>query len=197
MPPAPFPDIVPAAFQQPGIGPGDTQVSEELHRYQVQLEPPGPQRLFRLESEAMLQKRMIEESREQTPPDRIFFPKEPVVSTQVYNPYLRNQTWPMIGTIVEPNYVCHGRLLFEQRNAERYGWDFGPAHPLLSAMVFVKDVVTLPYHVGTAPCRPFECSAGLCLPGDPVPLMLYPPEMSVSGLATEAAAVALMFALFP
>ncbi len=39
--------------------------------------------------------------------------------------------------------VCYGRLLFQQKNAERYGWDLGPLHPVLSGLVFFGDVATL------------------------------------------------------
>lgn len=195
MPP-PFPGLLPVAFQAPG-GPADlgTQ-SDELQRYQVQLEPPGAQRLFRLESEGQLQRRMMQEAREQSPPDRIRFPQEPVVSLQKYNAAARNETWPTMSAVVEPRYVCHGKLLFEQRNAERYGWDLGPIHPAVSAGAFVFDWLTMPYHIATAPCRR-ECSAGLCLPGDPVPLLLYPPELSISGLAAQAATVGVLIAIFP
>ena len=89
----------------------------------------------------------------------------------------------------EPAYVCFKRLLFEEKNAERYGWDLGVIHPFVSTAAFYWDVATLPYHLFTAPCRKFECSAGYCLPGDPVPYLLYPPEWSLTGLTAEALAV--------
>jgi hypothetical protein len=187
-------DIVPVALLQPidrGFG------ADEAPAYRLQVDPPGPQRLFRLESEAQLFERMRQESLERVPPERITFPSEPVVSLQKYDPSLRAMTWPQLNAIVEPNYVCYGRLLFEQRNPERYGWDVGPIQPLLSAGIFFGDVILLPYNVARYPCRKYECSAGLCLPGDPVPLMLYPPELTVTGILTEAAVAAALVAIFP
>jgi hypothetical protein len=184
--PVPPPVLRPVGFQQPAV-------DEEQPRYQVQLEPPGPQRLFQLESEAQLRERMRQEARERTPPDRITFPEEPIVSREVY----RGRQWPPSNVVVEPNYVCHGRLLFEQRNAERYGWDLGPLHPFFSAGVFVADTITLPYHLGSYPCRKYECSAGLCLPGDPVPFLIYPPELTLTGLVAQAAVVGGLMAVFP
>ena len=38
------------------------------------------------------------------------------------------------------------------------------------------DVVLLPYHWGTDPCNCTECNRGYCLPGDPVPFLVYPPN---------------------
>jgi hypothetical protein len=161
--------------------------------YRIPFELPGPERLFRLESESSLYARMQQEARERRPPERITFPEEPTLSRAPY--YGRD--WPAQKMIVEPIYVCHRRLLFEQINGERYAWDLGVFHPLLSAAIFYKDVIFLPYHIGTQPLRCYECSAGKCQPGDPVPLLLYPPELSVTGLVAEAGVLATLFAVFP
>jgi hypothetical protein len=186
------------AFQQPvkpaPIMPGTPSgPRDELKDYQVQLEPPGPQRLFRLESETALQERMRQEARERPAPERIQFPDEPILSEEKY----AGRTFPGTNVMVEPNYVCHGRLFFEELNSERYGWDLGPIQPLVSAVAFYKDVVLLPYHLGTRPCQCYDCSAGYCLPGDPVPYMLYPPELSLTGAVLETASVAALFFIFP
>jgi hypothetical protein len=105
--------------------------------------------------------------------------------------------WPTLPEYVEPAYVCYGRLFFEQINSERYGWDFGLVHPLISAGIFYWDVATLPYHLGTEPLRCYECNAGYYLPGDPAPLLLYPPKLSVTGTLAEAATIGLLFVIFP
>jgi hypothetical protein len=55
----------------------------------------------------------------------------------------------------------------------------------------------LPYHCGTDICRKFECDAGYCLPGDPVPYMCYPPHYSVTGAALEIAAGVGIAFIFP
>jgi hypothetical protein len=174
-----------------------TRVPEEGQEYQVQLEPPGPLRLFRLESEKAWQERMRQEVRERTPPgatpERIVFPDEPVISREPY----AGRAFPTGTLSVEPIYVCYDRLYFEQKNAERYGWDLGPIHPLVSAAGFYWDLITLPYHLGTEPCRRYECSTGYCLPGSPMPLLLYPPELSLTGLALEAGTLTALFAIFP
>jgi hypothetical protein len=140
---------------------------------------------------------MRQEVRERTPPgsapERIVFPEEPVLSHQAYT----GRSLPPATLSVEPIYVCYDRLYFEQKNAERYGWDLGPIHPIVSAGAFFWDLVTLPYQLGTDPCRRYECSAGYCLPGSPVPLLLYPPELSLTGLAVEAGTAVALFAIFP
>ncbi len=177
----------------PPLGGAPAAPEAQSQRERIQLIPPGPDRLFRLESEAALKERLRQEAREFVPPERIVFPDNPVLSRE---PYFGRQ-WPVTARPVEPNYVCHRRLLFEEKNSERYGWELGFLQPLVSYGYFLKDVAFLPYHVGTAPCRCYECSAGLCLPGDPVPYLIYPPELSLTGAFTEAAIIATLFVVIP
>lgn len=180
---------------QPPIGlveerrPSEDRILEQT----VQLEPPGSERLFRLESEAALNERMRQEGKTRIPADKITFPEYQPVSRETYP----GRHWPPQTEIAEPNYVCHRRLLFEDPNSERFGWDFGILQPVVSTAKFYADVVTLPYHLGTAPCRCYECSAGLCLPGDPVPYLCYPPELSATGALAEVGAIGAVLAIFP
>ena len=82
--------------------------------------------------------------------------------------------WPFLVSTVEPNYVCYKRLWFEQRNSERFGWDFGVLQPAISTGVFFTDLAVLPMHWAANPFRCYDCSAGQCLPGDAVPLTWNP-----------------------
>jgi hypothetical protein len=166
---------------------------DEAFSITIQLEPPGRERLFQLESEAAMNERMRQEGLTNPRRERITFPEEPVVSKDPYP----GRHWPPMLEYAEPNYVCYGRLLFEQKSVERYGWDFGIVAPVASAGAFFIDMAMLPYNVATAPCRCYECSAGQCLPGDPVPLLLYPPELSVTGGIAEAGAILGLLAIFP
>src|SRR5206468_3412224 len=120
-------------------------------------------------------------------------PDETLVSRDSY----ADRHWGPQVLLAEPNNVCYGRLFFEQKNFERYGWDLYLLSPFLSAGAFFFDVATLPYHCATEPFRKCECSAGYCLPGDPVPLLLYPPELSLTGALAEAATVVGLAAIFP
>ncbi len=160
---------------------------------QIQLTPPGTDRLFRRESEKSFQERMRQEARGRQPLDRIEFPPEPVLSTEKY----AGRNFPPAREIVEPNYVCYDRLYFEQLNSERYGWDLGFFHPIFSAGKFYWDLILLPYHMGTAPCRHYDCNSGYCLPGDPVPLLLYPPDISLTGAVLETTTIVGLYMLFP
>jgi hypothetical protein len=164
----------------------------------IQLTLPGPQRLFRLDSESAVLERLRQEARERPTPDIYEFPEE---LKDVRPSKLERQTtaryWPLTKELVEPNYVWHNRNPFEQINSERYGWTTGVLQPLISAAHFYADVATLPYHLAEDPCRHGDTNAGKCLPGDPVPLLLYPRELSWSGLVAEAAAVTLVFVAFP
>jgi hypothetical protein len=158
----------------------------------------GPNPVVRVESEENFDRRITQIVR-QNPgtqtglPDRAIFPEEPVVSREKFAP----RSFPAASLLVEPNYVCYGRLYFQERNAERYGWDLGMVQPAVSAGVFFFDVATLPYHWGANLCKGPACSAGQCLPGDPVPYLLYPPELSLTGAVAEAGAIAGVLAVFP
>jgi hypothetical protein len=99
--------------------------------------------------------------------------------------------------VVEPCYTAYGRLYFEERNSERYGWDLGFVQPFVSAGYFFKDVLLLPYHMGTDPFRHYDANTGYCLPGDPIPYVLYPPGLSATGLVAEGATWVGISALFP
>jgi hypothetical protein len=184
LPPQPLPAVKQASLQ-PAPAPA------------AAVDPSDPRDLFKVESEAKFQEQIQRDLAAEPTPGKLVLPDPPVLARGQFDPFLRSQVWPLQSTLVPPSYVCHGRLLFEQRNAERYGWAFGPFHPVISTGLFFADVVTLPYHVAKFPCRKCECSAGLCLPGDPVPLLLYPPEWSLAGLAAEAATVAVLVIMFP
>jgi hypothetical protein len=177
-----------ALLQQPMP---DTRAAAEPER-EIQLQPPGPERLFKLESEAALQERWRQEERQQNFPPSAY-PEEPILSTEAF----RGRSFPPAAEIVEPAYVCYGRLHFEHINSERYGWELSILQPFISAAHFYWDVAWLPYHCGTEPCRKFDCDAGYCLPGDPVPLYLYPPELSATGFLAEAGTVTALFFIFP
>jgi hypothetical protein len=158
-------------------------------------EAPGPQRVFRLDSEAQLQERWRQQARDLPVPERIQFPDESVAVVG-QGPY-QGRHFPQRDMLVEPSYVCYGRLFFEDVNSERYGWDLGFFQPFWSAGIFYWQLATLSYHIGAEPCRWHDCSSGYCLPGDPVPYLIYPPQLSVTGAAAEAATIIGLLAVFP
>jgi hypothetical protein len=105
--------------------------------------------------------------------------------------------FPQQTSLIEPNYVCYRRLFFEDRNAERYGWSLGPLQPIASAWKFVGDWITAPYRFGSQPLSRYECSAGLCLPGDHVPYMIYPPGLSAAGAAVQTGITLMLIFTIP
>jgi hypothetical protein len=172
---------------------GGLETDERTPGYQIQLEPPGPERLFKLDSEPALHERWQQQANDQQLTGPIQFPEEPILSKEPYTP----RVFPPNTEQVEPHYVCYKRLYFEDLNSERYGWDLGFIQPFVSAGIFFWDVATLPYHMGTEPCRCYECSAGYCLPGDPVPYLIYPPELSLTGAILEAGTIVGLYGIFP
>lgn len=156
-------------------------------------ELPGPERLFERFSERQVFERIKVDARKRPGSPAIVFPDEPPVTHERYTG--RNFTRSV--ATVEPSYVCHGRLLFEQRNFERYGWDLGVLDPGVQVGKFCYDLVLLPYHYWTDPWQHWDCSAGKCLPGDPVPLLLYREKFSLTGLAAQGTAVGLGLWVIP
>ena len=139
-----------------------------------------------------MQQRIIALNRDKGKPKPAFPDYPPVTPDKYYG-----RKWPQFSEVVEPNYVHYDRLYFEQKNTDRYGWDLGIVSPLVESLAFGKDVALLPYHMATDPFRRYESSAGYCLPGDPVPLLLYPPELSATGATAEVATIFALIAMFP
>ncbi len=164
--------------------------------YQIQLEPPGLEQLSRgMQSDETLHERIRQRTLDIDPNERIEFPAEPILSRERY--FGRAGLWPTRTMIVEPDFVCYGKLLFQDRNAERYGWDLGFIQPVVSVGLFYWDAFLLPAHLFNDPCRKNDCSRGYCMPGDPVPYLLYPPELTLTGIVAEAGAIIAVCAIFP
>ncbi|VTS01253.1 hypothetical protein [Tuwongella immobilis] len=175
------PTSPPPGTPRPPRSPEDV---EEL-KFDLSLEIPGNDQLFRLEDEKRLQDRILEDFRQQGVVDPIDFPALPVLSTTQFAGRAFNRTV----MTVEPNFVTYGRLYFEEKNSERYGWDLGPIQPLVSLAAFYKDVVFMPHNVASRPFSRWDTSAGYALPGDPIPYMIYPPQITITGTLALAGAV--------
>ncbi len=90
----------------------------------------------------------------------------------------------------DARYVVHRRLHFEELNSERYGWDLGYIQPFVSAAFFFRDVLLLPNSLASGFAYGFwDTNAGKCLPGSPTPYLLYPPGLTITGTAAEAAII--------
>lgn len=171
-----------------------TRPSQDPYEAYIRLEPPGRERLFgNRDTEKQLEERMRQERRDGGSGDPIQFPDRPDLGA---HEFVHRKFEPMV-CLVEPDYVVYRRLYFEEKNAERYGWELGALQPAVSTVYFFRDVLLFPYNFAADPCRRFETSAGQCPPGNPVPYLLYPPELSGSGLLAEVATIALIVAVIP
>jgi hypothetical protein len=160
---------------------GRTKNEGEDIDFFVRTELPDPGELFRRDSEAQLFERIRQEARKRPGSGRVIFPTEPIVGKGPYEP----RQFARAVETVEPFYVCHRRLLFEQPNFERYQWNLGAIQPGVHLLVFFYDIAMLPYHIWDRPCQDYDCSSGKCLPGDPTPLWLWREPFSLTGLAAE------------
>jgi hypothetical protein len=181
--------VVSAALPQ--IGMSSLSLVEGEDSY-VRTELPGPQRLFARDSEAQFFDRIRLEMKKQ-PGGRAIFPEEPIISKEPP----RARQFAMRPVMIEPSYVCHGRLYFEQPNFERVGYDLGVLQPAVGLGVFYYDAFLLPYHFWTDVHDRWECSAGKCLPGDPAPMLLPCERFSVTGLLGKSATLIGFGFLFP
>lgn len=187
--------IIPVRFQRPAAGAPQGLPDDARVDYPLQLEPPGLERLQRLDTDAQLQERIRQETHEREGKEAaVVFPEEPILSRDVYHG--RAGLWPKRNILVEPNFVTYHRLYFQDLNTERYGWDFGAVSPALSLAKFYYDLALLPLHVMNDPCGN-DCSTGYCLPGDPVPFAWYPPEITFKGTVAEIGVILALVAIFP
>lgn len=181
------PPIAPAPVANPPKAPVGT---ESVY---VRLDPPGLERLFGTrETERQLEERMRQEAKDAGLVDAVKFPATALLD----DPYKPRQFAPSVA-IAEPSYVVYRRLYFEEKNAERNGWNKGIIQPLVSTLYFYKDVIFLPHNCASDFCRRFETNAGECWPGNSLPYMLYPPEFTVTGSAMEAAVIIAAIAIVP
>lgn len=196
----PMPEITQPTTNQPPVPPVKTdETRESLSDYGIETSPPSAQRLFRLESEAELRARIAAETVKRpikTGEQPNVSPEFPTYGPLSEKPYEERQFGGLIKQI-EPNYVCHGRLYLEELNADRYGWEMGVLQPAFSAGKAWFDMAFLPYNFMTRPFQRYDCSAGKCFPGDPVPMLVYPPELSATGAGWEASLIYLGFILIP
>ena len=166
---------------------------------------------FRLQSDAQLNRRMVDElvkdateRATQNKTDRIAakpgdyrFPEVQPVAPTGTTYVAKTVNYPPAGIAIEPSYVTHHRLYFEDKNTERYGWDLGIAQTFVSAATFYKDVFFLPAQIASHPHERYDTSAGKCRPGDPVPYYLYPPEIDIWGYAAQASTLVGAAFIFP
>jgi hypothetical protein len=177
--------------QFPKAGPPKTATSESEVDFAIRTDLPGPDLLFRRESEDQVFERIRQEGTRPGGP-RIIFP-ERFITKQEFQP----RQFPEIVSEVEPGHVAHRRLFFEQKNFDRYLWEIGYLQPAVSSGRFLYDIILMPYHCGTEPLRRWDASAGKCLPGDPTPLLCYGERFSVTGLTFQTFAVAGGILIFP
>ncbi len=171
--------------------PGDpATLDSDPNSYKVKTKLPEIEELYRLDAEKALEARIKQEYNKQN--DKTYeFPTQQTLATTTF----QGRAYPKSQIMAESNAVCHEKLLFEDKNAERYGWDLGFVQPLVSFGYFTKDVLFLPYHLGSRPhCQ--ECTPR-CLPGDQVPYMIYHEGLTITGVLAETGIALALAMVFP
>ena len=202
----PFPTIVPAQYaprftnEAGRLMPSAAQIDrfarpgpDDAMGTYIRTELPGPQRLFMRESEAQFYDRIIQEYKTRRDAPAIFPPQQALSKNKHAPRHFEN----MPPALVEPCYVCHRRLLFEQPNFERTGYNFGILQPALGLGIFYYDLALMPYHAFSNLRDLGECNVGKTLPGDPAPFVVPRERFSLTGLAAEGASIVGLLYLFP
>ena len=207
LPPASPVDAPPRAFNQGHLGLVPQPVLDNIVTVQgfadgendlpIRPDLPGIERMFMRDSEADFFNRLRQEAKRTPGSAAVIFPTQTPISKESYVQFAfpridpqTKQPYQERVCIAEPSYVCHRRLLFEQPNFERAGYNFGILQPWMSLGVFYYDLAFLPYHFWSDLHDRGECSVGKCLPGDPyAPMLLQRERFSVTGAIGQATAI--------
>ena len=135
---------------------------------------------FRLESDPELEKRILKEL-DKAGRSEYLFPNAPKLTPDGAVYQAKTVNYPPVRALVEPGYVVHRRLYFEDQNSERYGWDAGVLQPVVSTLLFYKDTLLWVPRLASSPHERYATDAGKCPPGSPMPYYLYPPEIDIWG----------------
>jgi hypothetical protein len=189
------------ATQQPGKKPDDSsdlaakqKKDDENNRAKYVKTPPN-NLVFGFPDDAAMERMILDRLRQdeveagRDPMSKygpnVRFPAGPIVGGgAAYQ--AKTTTYPPMRAHHEAMYVVHRRLHFEEKNAERYGWDLGIIQTFVSAAYFYKDVLLWPNSLASGVVSGFwDTNAGKCLPGSPTPYMLYPPGLTITGGVVE------------
>lgn len=185
------------ADQKPKLPPGDPRSFEEKEKEDRTrlVYSPRPEDVFIIPDDTALERRTLELLREEERkagrdpfakyPKGLAFPAAmPAGTGLTYR--AKTTDYPARQVAYVSGYVVHRRLHFEEKNAERYGWDLGIIQPLISAAYFYKDVLLWPNSLASGVAYGFwDTNMGKCLPGSPTPYYLYPPGLTVTGSVVE------------
>jgi hypothetical protein len=185
-----------AVYPNPNLAPGGIDKKSDqggAAAFSVRTDLPDFADLIRRDSETSYFRRVEQETRTSPHEPRLVLPETAPLSKEPFRP----RTMPRMVELVEPIYLCHRRLYFEQPNFERLGYNFGILQPALSLGVFYYDLAMFPYHFWSDPHCRLECNVGKCLPGDCAPLLLYRERFSPLGVLGTAGTVVGGLYLFP
>jgi len=191
MPPAPSATQQP--FTKPAPGSQYKVPTDMAGDIVIRTELPGVDLVFTRESESQLFDTIRAENQARPGAQRVTFPERGIVTREKY----AARTFKQRVEKIEPSFVMHRRLYFENLNCDRYGWEIGNLQTGISFGHFVYDIAAMPYHYWTRPLQHWDSSAGKCLPGDNTPLQCYREEFSLTGLLGEAAVIGAGFVAFP
>lgn len=182
-----------ATTPQPGspapAQPGTVQPKEEVYSQPsgLTIGLPTRGRVFLLDGPEALERRIINDLQRQTRRAESEFEDLPPLAPVDVKYQPKTAYYPPLKLGIEPGYVVHRRLMFEEKNAERYGWDAGLAQPLVSTLYFYRDTLLWPAKLASNRRERYETSLGKCLPGSPVPYKVYPLEIDAFGAAVGVA----------
>ena len=151
------------------------------------------QKIFdHLDSQKMFEERMRQQALQRTPPDSVQFPANAPITTTTLVRKPPSTTIP--GT--PPSFVTY-RCISKRRMRNDSAGTWALFNRRCHSLISIRTFLLCPHNYFSHPLRRYESCAGYCLPGDPVPYILYPPEFTLTGSVAEAAIIVGLFAILP
>jgi hypothetical protein len=161
---------------------------------------PTRERIFQFLDDKDLEARILKELKKNQTPEEFRESQFDVIPplTPPGTKYLpKTASYPPLKLGIEPGYVVHRRLYFEELNSERFGWNAGVMQPVISSLYFYRDVLLWPARLASNPHEHYDTNLGKCLPGSPVPYYLYPLQIDIYGALFGAGFYTGMGIIFP
>jgi hypothetical protein len=105
--------------------------------------------------------------------------------------------WALTDYRWEASCLCHGPVLFEQLNAERYGITYGCLQPIVSGAHFFVTVPALPYKVWAQGHDHCQYALGYYRPGSYATPQCYKPRISADASLFEAGVILGLIYILP
>lgn len=115
----------------------------------------------------------------------------------ILNAQCAGRDWALTDYRWEASRLCHGPILFEQLNAERYGITYGCCQPIMSSLHFFATIPALPYKVWANGHDHCQYALGYYRPGSWASPQRYRARLSADAALFEAGIIVGLIYILP